>query len=247
VAGRTILQLMRCFIALVVALELAVLSGARAGGPEERYLGACNLIHEADSLPSGSRASDALVKYAEASASLQKLQKEFPDWNLELVRYRLGYLTNRLANLSARVAKAELSGGVTPPPPPADWEVQITTLREQVQQLRADKALLEAKLKEALGVQPATSDPRELAKVQSRLEIIEKENALLAATLAQVRATPAFAGGFSPLELTPPAADIDLDRLRRAEREKLEALSKGGPATNALTLRTNKIVRVFQQ
>ena len=236
---------MRCFIALVVALELAALSGARAGGPEERYLGACNLIHEADSLPSGSRASDALAKYAEASGSLQKLQKEFPDWNLELVRYRLGYLTNRLAILSASGAKPEASGGVAPPEPPADWEVQMATLREQVQQLRADKALLEAKLKEALSVQPAITDPHEVARVQSRVEIIEKENALLAATLAQVRATPAFAGGFSPIDFAPPVADINV--LRRVEREKLEALSRGGPATNALTVRTNKIVRVFRQ
>jgi hypothetical protein len=235
---------MRWCLTLAAALGLVVLSGARAGGPEEQYLVACNLIHEADSMASGPRATEALTKYTEAKATLQRLQKDFPDWNLDIVRYRLGYLTNKLASLPANSARAAASGSVTPSVPPADWEVQIATLKEQVQQLRADKALLEAKLKEALSVQPAASDPRELVKVQSRIEIVEKENALLAATLAQVRATPAFAGGFSPIESIAPAAD--LEALRRAEREKLEALGRGGPATNALTARTNRVVRVIR-
>ncbi len=61
-------------------------------------------------------------------------------------------------------------------------------LRELVEQLQADKALLQAKLKEAFEIQPAAVDPRELAQANERIVSLEKEKDLLQTTLEQERA-----------------------------------------------------------
>jgi len=214
-------------------------------------LGICNLIREADLLPAVSRGAEALPKYNEANAALRKLQKDFPDWNSEVVRYRLSYLANRVTILSAEMGKpGRLDGATNAGPvgssgPPADWEIQMAGLREQIRQLQADKALLEAKLKEALSVQPAVSDPRELARIRARVEVVEKENTLLAATLAQVRARSSPAGGFSPLETNAPAVDIDI--LRKAERERIGLISRRAGAAGAPAGATNRVVRAWHE
>lgn len=227
---------MRCSIALAAALSLAGLSGARAGEPEDQYLGICGLIREADALLPASRASEALPKYNEAKEALQKLQRAFPDWNTEIIRYRLGYLTNRVANLMSQSAAPGNPDATGPRPaaaaaPFVEWEVQLVGLQEQVRQLQADKALLEAKLKEALGVLPSASDPREMARLQGRVQALERENALLAATVTQMRFQLGSGTLFSPLDGVPAATNMDL--LQQAERERLHALERGRAGTNA--------------
>ena len=64
-------------------------------------------------------------------------------------------------------------------------------LRDLGRQLQADKAVLEAKLKEALSVQPAAVDPRELAKAEEKIRNLLKENDLLKVSLDQAKAKPA--------------------------------------------------------
>ena len=56
------------------------------------------------------------------------------------------------------------------PASPSDWENQLNALKDQVRQLQTDKAVLEAKLKEALAVQPAALDPRELARAEEKIQ-----------------------------------------------------------------------------
>jgi chromosome segregation ATPase len=78
-----------------------------------------------------------------------------------------------------------------PPGPPLDAaaaQQQLEALQEQVRQLQADKTVLEAKLREALAVQPAAVDPRELARAQQRIRLLEKQTDLLQAGLEQARA-----------------------------------------------------------
>ena len=75
----------------------------------------------------------------------------------------------------------------TPPAESSDAEIRANQLQEQVRRLEADKVLLEAKLKEALSAQPASVDPRELAKSQDRLKELERENDLLKVSLEQAR------------------------------------------------------------
>jgi Flp pilus assembly protein TadD len=64
----------------------------------------------------------------------------------------------------------------------------ICALNQQVRQMQADKAVLEAKLKEALAVQPSALDPRELARAEEKLRGLQKENDLLKVTLTQEKA-----------------------------------------------------------
>ena len=56
---------------------------------------------------------------------------------------------------------------------------------EDNQRLGSEKATLEAKLREALSVQPATVDPKDLAKAEERIRDLQKENDLLKTTLQQ--------------------------------------------------------------
>jgi Flp pilus assembly protein TadD len=116
------------------------------------------------------------------------------------------------------------------PAPPADWENQLGTLKEQVRQLQADKGLLEAKLKEALSAQPAAVDPRELAKAEEKIRGLTKENDLLKASLTQEKAKPA------------PALDTKaLDEARLALADANRRLAEQTKAANAALLERTEL------
>jgi hypothetical protein len=70
-------------------------------------------------------------------------------------------------------------------------QARVQNLEAQLQTLRAEKVLLEEKLKEALAVRPASIDPQELAKAQEQIRTLRKENELLTATLEAQKAAPA--------------------------------------------------------
>lgn len=204
-----------------VALFLAV-SGARAEGPDDQYLRIYTLIQEADKLNSGGQPSEALPKYLEAQTGLQRLQKGYPDWNVTVVSFRLNYVTAKIAAAPARVPAAvtpvvpvptgtgakpaappsAVPDQPAPPAPPSDWEFQLRALTDQVRQLQSDKAILEAKVKEALAVQPAAMDPRELARAEEKIRGLLKENELLKVSLAQEKEKPVTAPDRKTLEET---------------------------------------------
>ena len=134
----------RCF-ALVMALLLAALPRLHAQGTDDQYVRIYNLIQEADSLSDGGHASDALSKYLQAQTALARFQKMNPDWNVPVVKFRLNYLASKVAALSAKVpapshATTQLSvatPGAPKPGAPADWENQLSSLRDQVHQLQS--------------------------------------------------------------------------------------------------------------
>jgi len=193
------------WFAVIVALLLPWPS-ARAQGPDDLYVQIYTLIREADNLNSGGQPSDALPKYLEAQTALQQFQKGYPDWNVKVINFRLNYVAAKIAALSARVpapvAPAPGSAVVkpaappragpppAPPAPPSDLENQLAALNDQVRQLQTDKAVLQAKLKESLAVQPAALDPRELARAEEKIRGLLKENDLLKVSLAEEKAKP---------------------------------------------------------
>jgi uncharacterized small protein (DUF1192 family) len=67
----------------------------------------------------------------------------------------------------------------------AEFDNQLKALQAEVQRLQAENQRLSAKLKEAVSVQPAGIDPRELARAEERIRSLMKENALAKAQLAQ--------------------------------------------------------------
>lgn len=193
---------------LYVLLAVLLLAGVfRAGGQgaEEQYVRIYNLIQQADALNGNGQFTLALPKYLEAQSALQRIQKFNPEWNPKVVTYRLGYLAEKIeAGANTPVAKPKAPVAPTvPSPAPTDPKLETspttvaptsspaeTELQNRVSRLQADKAILEAKLREALATQPAAVDPRELAKAQERIQSLLKENELLKSNLEAGKAVP---------------------------------------------------------
>ena len=273
----------RCF-GLVMVLALTGLAGAWAGEADDHYIEIYKLIREADALNEGGQLSQAQTRYTEALASLQSFRKTYPDWNVLAVNYRLEYLASRIAGLAAKLpapsaaastpanAPAAPTGpapGSAPAPVSADWTNQFNALREQARQLQleknqwlADKELLQAKLREALAIQPAASDPRELAKAETKINALQKENDLLSASLERAKAgrsgfpppspaltpaPPAEAARPEPPETAAPrepgaasAPSVDAERLKQLEWQRDDLAKKLAAAHQALAARKAK-------
>ncbi len=197
---------MKRFFAFVLVL-CASLVGAQAQGLDDQYVQIFNLIQEADSL-SASQPAKALAKYVDAQNALLRIQKGSPDWNPKIISFRLAYIAARIGGISTNAPapaaatgtdtnKVAVSADTNAPPAPAqvptvppELQAQITSLNEQVRQLQADRIVMEAKLKEALAVQPAQADPMELAKAQERIRMLQKENDLLKSAAEAEKSRP---------------------------------------------------------
>ena len=195
---------MKFYAALVMALLAAGLLPARAQeSADDQYLIIYSLIQQADTLAGASDPRPALAQYSEAQSELEKFQNAFPDWNPKIVNFRLKYIAGKIADAEAQLppavastnstanapAPAAAPASATPEiaPAPAGPDAEVAELRGQVQTLQSDNAVLTAKLKEALSVQPAAIDPRALADAQAQIQSLMKENDLLKADLSQVK------------------------------------------------------------
>jgi Tfp pilus assembly protein PilF len=89
------------------------------------------------------------------------------------------------APVNLPVVSSEPAKGISPTTSAADS--QIKALQDQIRAVESDKALLQAKLREALSAQPAAVDPRELAKAQAQIKDLQKENELLKISLAEAK------------------------------------------------------------
>jgi len=203
---------MKRFLALVVLFLLAGFPEANAESQDEQYVRIYNLIQQADSLNETGQTALALAKYLEAQTALKRFQTVNPGWNAKVINFRLKYLESKITPLATKTSVTNapsISTTNTPPPAaktefaltrpaptakpavPGDATNQLKTLQEEVRQLAADKTLLQAKLQEALSIQPAVADPRELVKAEDRVKSLLKENELLKAGLAQEQAKSA--------------------------------------------------------
>ena len=192
-------------LAALVGLILAVLlPSARAQqSPDDQYITIYSLIQQADALQAAGQPQEALAGYTEAQAELQKFQKQFPDWDSKIVGFRLDYLAKIINGLAAQFPAGAQGGtpstlistnaatSALPPEtnaisaaPATDAEIQLSILRAQVQGLQADNETLQAKLKEALSLQPAPVDAQELLKGRAQALALMKENDLLRASMA---------------------------------------------------------------
>jgi tetratricopeptide (TPR) repeat protein len=181
---------MKFFTTFAIFLLVAGLSLARAQqDADDQYIFIYSQIQQADTLAASGNLQFAATQYNGAQSDLQKFQKIFPDWNPKIVNFRLNYLTEKIAGLTAQLPAPATN-------PPAAIVVNTTPsgksapvisddLREQVQNLQAVNATLQAKLKESLAAQPATIDSSELTKAQEKISALSKENELLKTGLAQ--------------------------------------------------------------
>ena len=197
------------FVGLILAVALPPAQAQQ--GPDDQYISIYSLIQQADALQAAGHTRLALDSYTQALAGLQKFQKSFPDWDPKIVTYRLGYLTEEVNDLTARLPVGVENGmttnaAVNPMPPatnalsasPAtEMEIQLNSVRARAEGLQAENELLQAKLKEALGAQPASADPQELARARAQALSLMKENDLLRASL-----TTGATNGAAPPDLS---------------------------------------------
>ena len=177
----------------VVILLLTLAGVSRASGPDDQYLDIYNEVLQADNLQKNGHAPQAVERYLEAQSALKKLQAEHPNWNSDIVNFRLDYVAEQLQTLAKAMPAAPVTPPAVAPPTKNATEVsnaaaEISGLQEQIRSLTAANGELENKLKEALSVQPAAVSPRELAKAQEKATALQKENDLLTVELQQAKA-----------------------------------------------------------
>jgi Flp pilus assembly protein TadD len=177
---------MKLFLATVLLLA-GLLTTARAQQEaDERYLRIYNLIQQGDGL-AGTKPADALATFNTAQRQLQQFQKIFPDWNPDIISFRLNYLGEKISDLQSHVVANvvvvktnELAGSAAVP---VDNSAPlIAALNAQLKSEQSEKETLQAKLKEALAAQPAAIDARELTDAQEQIRQLMKENDLMKAS-----------------------------------------------------------------
>lgn len=89
----------RSLISTILILLLS-LGAARAGDPDSDYIGIYIIMNDGDTLEASGHVSQAHAKYIEADAELTAFQQANPNWNNQLVSYRLDYLADKIAETS---------------------------------------------------------------------------------------------------------------------------------------------------
>ena len=100
------------FALLALALLLG-LSPVRADGPDDEYMQIYNLIQQADTLATSGKPTSAKAKYQEAQTALKSFQKDYPEWNVKLVAYRLNYVVGKLVALTQKPPATAGNGSAT--------------------------------------------------------------------------------------------------------------------------------------
>jgi Tfp pilus assembly protein PilF len=234
---------MKRFAAMVFLALAVVLPRAHAQeGPDDQYVVIYSLMQRADSLVQTGQPQQALAQYAEVQGDLQKFQKLFPDWSPKIVSFRLNYLAEKIAGLTAQfpatnapIQMTTTSNAIAPTITAgnaADLESQLDALRAQEQSLQADNTTLQAKLKEALAAQPAMIDSRELTKAQEQIQSLMKENDLLKANLAEEK-TNIFVGADTNAQAQAQQALAEANQKLSEQTERADKLAQENQALQA--------------
>lgn len=179
---------MKSYLAAALLFFAGLLAVHAQSDADARYIGIYEVIQQADQLAATGEPGEALAAYGDAQSQLQQFQKIYPDWSPNIVKYRLSHIADKIAELKKHVLVPAANTGSGPAPtapanaittPTATEPSELNDLRAQLQNAQADNEHLQAKLKEALSVQPAAVDPRELARAQEKIRSLMKENDLL--------------------------------------------------------------------
>jgi tetratricopeptide (TPR) repeat protein len=91
---------MKRFCAFVLVVLIAALTSAHGAALDDQYVQIFNKIQEGDRF-SAAQPGLAMTRYLEAQSALRQMQKDSPDWNPNVVRFRLDYLAKRIEALSS--------------------------------------------------------------------------------------------------------------------------------------------------
>ena len=183
-------------VLLAFVVFLSLLPAARAQqDADDKYIAIHTIIQQAEQLADSGEPKQALASLTDAQTQLQQFQKVYPDWNPNIISYRLDDLGNRITAIKAKIAAQ------APPPPRIDTSpglsssqaAQLTAeeanLRAQLQSMQGENVTLQAKLREALSSLPATVDVSQLSQAQEQIRSLMKENDLLKATATLEKTT----------------------------------------------------------
>ncbi|HEY6168444.1 MAG TPA: tetratricopeptide repeat protein [Verrucomicrobiae bacterium] len=199
----------------IVGLCVAFAFAASAQSLDDQYVRIYSLIQQGDVLLDSRQPESALAKFTEAETALKRFQTAYPNWNDKVVAFRLRYLAEKIGSIQAQApAPPPQPAAPTVPTAPAPavavprstpaQTIDVDRLTEpfavEIRRLQGERANLEAKLREALGAQPAAADPKELAKANDRIRILQKENEILKVSLAQEKDRSARAADPAVLE-----------------------------------------------
>jgi tetratricopeptide (TPR) repeat protein len=184
---------MKPCVVLFAAILLCLAPITRAETADDRYVEIYSWIEQGDALLKEGQTRLATDKYQEAQAALRALQKNHPGWNPKILSFRLDYVSGKLAQLGPDALSKPASALRTDKPAeavvsPEAASGKLQEMQQQMAWLTKQNSVLEAKLKEALSVQPAIADPRELAMAEEKIKQLQKEKELLAVSLEQERA-----------------------------------------------------------
>jgi tetratricopeptide (TPR) repeat protein len=242
---------MKYFATLLIAFFLAIPVVHAQQSPDDQYVIIYVLIQQGDASLNAGQPKQALGDYVEAQRELKQFQQVYSDWNPMIVNYRLNYLAEKIAALTPPVAATNAPPvKVAPPPTPADWQSKLSTLDGQITQLQGENETLQAKLKEALSVQPEGASAAAYAQLQQQVHELSKENDLLKATAAQLTNAPAHAAPAAAPENSKLQQDLAVQTARaeqlahdnEALEAKILALTTDADAAEALR-RENAVLK----
>jgi myosin heavy subunit len=175
-------------LCLIVAFCLALPAGLSAG-VEEDFAAVAAMIQRGDQLLQEGRDRAAMREYQQAQEALLKLGKVYPQWDPQVVAFRLRYVSERL-NQWTEPAAAE------PAAPGAELQALQSRInflerssqqyQAQINQLLAENQRLAARLREALAIRPAAQEPTVVAETQNQLEAATREVTSLQARVKEL-------------------------------------------------------------
>ncbi|MBI1176433.1 tetratricopeptide repeat protein [bacterium] len=173
---------------LILIFLLAASLVAQAG-PDDEFAQVVKVIQHGDQMVEQGKDRAAMDEYRKAQDALLKFRKVYPDWDKQVVAFRLRYLGDRLGNWTDTPEVAE---------PKSDTEVDALRNRinflerssqqyqAQVNQLVGENNRLSSRLREALAIRPAAADPKLLADAQEKLSSAESEITQLKAKIKEL-------------------------------------------------------------
>ena len=193
---------MKFRFAIFCAVFFAAALLARGQNADARYVQIYNMIHEADALATSNQPRQAIPKYREAQTALKNLQTTYPGWQEKVIAFRLNYIAAKLEALTPKPAETNAPAATLTNAPVMLEAEAATALQEQLKGMQAEilrlseeNNKLQGKLKEALTVQPAPIDPRELAKAEDQIRELQKQRDLLKAAVEEAQKAAQQSGG----------------------------------------------------
>lgn len=163
------------FLSAVLAVALA---GSAVAGPDEEFAAVVAVIQRGDQLVQAGKDRPALDEYRKAQESLLKFKTVYPEWDPQVVSFRLRYLGERLGS-------GPEPAGAKPAADAAEMQalqrrVQFLERSDQqyqaqINQLLSENSRLSVRLREALAIRPAAQEPAAVLETQTKLEAATKE------------------------------------------------------------------------